>query len=306
MDTSKLSPKVTLDQWRALQAVIDHGGFAQAAEYLHRSQSSVSYAVNRLQDQLGLRLLHIEGRKAVLTDAGKVLLQRSRQLVADAAAIENQAYLLEQGWEAEIRLAIEVAFPTELIMKALEQFEPLGKNTQVRLNEVVLSGAEDALLEGKSDLVITPFVPHGYMGKELLQVNFIAVAHPDHALHQLGRTITTHDLDRETHVIVSDSGSKSVDAGWISDSRRWTVSSPESAHKLISNGLGFGWLPEDIIKNQLEKNELKALPLDHGQCHTSILYLIFANPDHIGPATRQFAEILTTLCHEIDGDKLSE
>lgn len=47
------SPKVTLDQWRALQAVIDHGGFAQAAEKLHRSQSSVSYAVNRLQELLG-------------------------------------------------------------------------------------------------------------------------------------------------------------------------------------------------------------------------------------------------------------
>ena len=42
-----------------------HGGFAQAAEALHRSQSSVSYTVARMQDQLGVPLLRIDGRKAV-------------------------------------------------------------------------------------------------------------------------------------------------------------------------------------------------------------------------------------------------
>ena len=64
------APRVTLDQWRTLQAVVDHGGFAQAAEALHRSQSSVSYTVARMQDQLGVPLLRIDGRKAVLTEAG--------------------------------------------------------------------------------------------------------------------------------------------------------------------------------------------------------------------------------------------
>ena len=54
------APRVTLDQWRTLQAVVDHGGFAQAAEALHRSQSSVSYTVARMQEQLGAPLLRIE------------------------------------------------------------------------------------------------------------------------------------------------------------------------------------------------------------------------------------------------------
>ena len=115
------TPKVTLDQWRALQAVIDCGGFAQAAAQLHRSQSSVSYAVNRLQDMLGVKLMHIEGRKAVLSEAGEVLLQRSRQLLADASAIEQQAHHLEQGWEAEIRLAVEAAYPKQMLVDALKK-----------------------------------------------------------------------------------------------------------------------------------------------------------------------------------------
>jgi DNA-binding transcriptional LysR family regulator len=286
------TPKVTLEQWRTLQAVIDCGGFAQAAEQLHRSQSSVSYAVNRLQECLGLKILHIEGRKAVLSEAGKLLLQRSRQLLADASLIEQQAHHLEQGWEAEICLAVEAAYPTQNLMMALKQFEPLGKDTRIRLEEVVLSGAEEMLLNGEADLVISPFIPQGFLGEELIQVQFVAVAHPNHALHQLDRKLTTHDLNRETHVMVSDSGRKSVDAGWLSDSKRWAVTSLESASKIISNGLGFGWLPENEIEQQLNNNELKILPLKEGQIMSAILYLIYADLEQVGPATRQLAEIL--------------
>lgn len=292
------TPKVSLDQWRTLQAVIDCGGYAQAAEQLHRSQSSVSYAVNRLQEQLGIKLLHLKGRKAVLSEAGKVLLQRSRQLLADANAIEQQARHLEQGWEAEIRLVVEAAYPTQYVMDALKQFEPIGKETRIHLEEAVLSGAEEALLNGDADLVITPFIPLGFLGEELIEVHFIAVAHPEHALHQLNREITTHDLNRETHVIVSDSGSKGIDSGWISDSRRWTVSSPDSALKIVSNGLGFGWLPEKEIEQQLKNAELKILPLNKGIRGKAQLYLVYADSEQVGPATRQLAAILKQVSNE--------
>jgi len=292
------TPKVSLDQWRTLQAVVDCGGYAQAAEQLYRSQSSVSYAVKRLQEQLGIQLMHIEGRKAVLSEAGKVLLQRSRQLLADASAIEQQAQHLQQGWEAEIRLGVEAAFPTHCLMQALKQFEPISKETRIRLQEVVLSGAEDLLLNDEADLVISPYVPKGFVGEELIQVNFVAVAHPQHPLHSLSRSITTSDLNRETHVVVSDSGSKGIDSGWLNESHRWAVASIESARKVISHGLGYGWLPEKEIELPLEQGELKRLPLVQGQKHTGILYLIYANTDQAGPATRQLAKILKQVSAE--------
>ena len=54
--------KTTLDQWRMLQAVVRHGGFAQASAAIHKSQSTINYAVHKLQDQLGLPLLEVVGR----------------------------------------------------------------------------------------------------------------------------------------------------------------------------------------------------------------------------------------------------
>lgn len=286
------APKVSLDQWRSLQTVIDCGGFAQAAEKLHRSQSSVSYAVKRLQDLLGIRLLHIDGRKAVLTEAGEMLLQRARQLLADASAIEQQALHLQQGWEAEVRLAVEAAYPTQQLTLALKHFEPMSRNTRIRLQEVVLSGAEELLLQGQADLVISPFVPRGFIGDELLRVEFIAVSAAEHPLQQLGRGLNLSDLNRETQVVVSDSGRRGIDSGWLNDASRWAVSSVDSAHKLIRSGLGYGWLPRAAIEAELSSRQLLPLPLNEGQTRSEMLYLIYADAAQAGPATRQLAQIL--------------
>ena len=156
------APRVTLDQWRTLQAVVDHGGFAQAAEVLHRSQSSVSYTVARMQDQLGVPLLRIDGRKAVLTEAGGVLLRRSRQLVKQASQLEDLAHHMEQGWEAEVRLVVDAAYPNARLVRALTAFMPQSRGCRVRLREEVLSGVEEVLLEGVADLAISSFNIPGY------------------------------------------------------------------------------------------------------------------------------------------------
>ena len=148
------APRVTLDQWRTLQAVVDQGGFAQAAEILHRSQSSVSYTVARMQDQLGVPLLRIDGRKAVLTEAGDVLLRRSRQLVKQASQLEDLAHHMEQGWEAEVRLVVDAAYPNAKLVRALTAFMPQSRGCRVRLREEVLSGVEEILKEGTADLAI--------------------------------------------------------------------------------------------------------------------------------------------------------
>ena len=73
--------KTTLEQWALLQSVIDHGSFANAAEAACRSQSSVSYNISLLQQRLGVDLLVPEGRRAVLTPAGAILLAQVRPLL---------------------------------------------------------------------------------------------------------------------------------------------------------------------------------------------------------------------------------
>ncbi len=285
------APRVSLEQWRAFQAVVDYGGFAQAARQLHRSQSAISYTVGKLQEQLGINLLQIEGRRALLTETGEVLLRHSRHLLRQALELENIADSLEQGWEPNIHIVVDNLFPSEILMAALQQFNPLSHGCAVNLTEVMLAGAEDMIHDNKADIAITSRMPNNSLGEQFFKIKFIAVAKADHALFSLNRKITMSDLEREMQMVISDSGNrKRIDAGWLDAERRWTVSSLETAIVAVSNGLGFAWLPEHRIKTLLQQKILSPLPLTEGAVFNASLYLVLkSNP---GPGVRLFSEIL--------------
>ena len=288
-------PRVTLDQWRTLQAVVDHGGFAQAAEVLHRSQSSVSYTVGRMQDQLGVPLLRIDGRKAVLTEAGSVLLRRSRQLVKQASQLEDLAHHMEQGWEAEVRLVVDAAYPSARLVQALRAFMPQSRGCRVRLREEVLSGVEEVLLDGSADLAVSSLNIGGYLGAELSPVEFVAVAHPQHSLHQLGRQLTFQDLETQLQVVIRDSGrNQPRDFGWLGAEQRWTVGSLGTAATFVGSGLGFAWLPRHLIEREMREGLLKPLPLDQGGTRSPMFYLYASKEQALGPATQILIELLRT------------
>ncbi len=292
-------PKVNLEHWAVLQAVVEQGGFAQAAAHLHRSQSAVSYAVARLQDQLGVPLLRLEGRRARLTEVGEALLRRAGQLLREAKALERFAQGLEQGWEPEVRLVVDGAFPAELLMTALSRFEPQSRGCRVQLEEVVLSGAEEALAQGRADLAIGGWVPQDTLGEPLLDVRFVAVASPDHPLHGLDRPIGLGDLQRELQLVIRDSGrSRPRDVGWLGAEHRWSLSSIDSAVAAVSHGLGYAWLPEHRISGLLEQGRLVPLSLTEGGSYRTSLYLIFRRPDHPGPASRLLAKLLKEVAAE--------
>lgn len=289
------APRVTLDQWRTLQAVVDQGGYAQAAEVLHRSQSSVSYAVARLQEQLGMQLLRIDGRKAVLTEAGSTLLRRSRQLVSQASQLEDLAHHLDHGWEAEVRLVVDAAYPTARLIRCLSAFIPQSRGCRVRLREEVLSGVEEVLLEGEADLAISSLELQGYLGTQLSEVAFIAVAHPQHALHQLQRELHHEDLQSQLQVVIRDSGRlQPRDVGWLGAEQRWTVASLSTAADFVSNGLGFAWLPQHLIGKQLSEGLLKPLPLIAGGLRTPRFSLYSGKEKTLGPATQILIELIKT------------
>src|SRR5580698_1100090 len=140
--------KTSLEQWAVLAAVVDAGGFAQAALALNRSQSAVSYAVARLQESLGLPLLAIEGRKSVLTPDGHTLLARARPLLKDLDTLEQLARSLKQGWEPELTLVVDAAFPRLPLLGIIAELQTSCPSTQIQLADVVLSGAEDAITAG--------------------------------------------------------------------------------------------------------------------------------------------------------------
>src|ERR1700684_1056331 len=102
------APRISLEQWRALQAVVDAGGYAQAAARLHKSQSAITYAVQKIEALLQVKIFELNGRKARLTGSREVLSRRARGLLEEAESHEGAGRTLAAGWESELKLAVEI------------------------------------------------------------------------------------------------------------------------------------------------------------------------------------------------------
>ncbi|GAC1666423.1 MAG: LysR family transcriptional regulator [Steroidobacteraceae bacterium] len=302
-------PRISLEQWRALLAVVDAGGYAQAASVLHKSQSAVTYAVQKMEELLGVKIFEMVGRKAHLTPTGEVLYRRAKALLDEAGALEGAAGRLAAGWEPELRLAVEIIFPTWLLLECFARFGEERPQTRIELHESVLSGTEEALLQRKVDLAICSQMPPGFVGDPLMRMRFLPLAHPEHPLHRLGRELTLQDLRSHRHLVIRDTGSQRRSGSWLGAEQSWTVSHKATSIRAAVMGLGFAWFPEETVRGELERAELKPLPLREGGERWAELYLVYADRDYAGPGALRLAEIIrerARLCraHESESARL--
>ncbi len=285
--------KVTLEQWRALLAVIDAGGYARAAELLNKSQSAVSYSISQLESALGVKVFQLQGRKAVPSPAGELLYRRARQLLEQAERLEKSAECLSIKVEPIIKIAADLIIPPIRVLKCLEIFAKDFPDTRVEIFESVLSGTEDALLQRQVDLAIGGRVPTGFMAEKLVTVTMHGVSSPDHPLQKLGRPINYEDMRQHRQIIVRDSGQyRRRSEGWQEADQRWTVSHIKTSLDAIRMGLGYAWLPDAYTQEDIDAGRLKYLPVEIGEVREVPTYLTFADNEFAGPATRRLAEVL--------------
>ncbi len=286
------SPRISLDQWNVLVSVVESGGYSNAAERIHKSQSTLTYAVQKLEKLLGVKAFELRGRKAVLTPTGEVLYRRGKTLLQDAARLEHAAGELAQGWEPELRLAVDIVFPTWLLLECFAKFAEERPDTRIELIETVLGGTEEALAERKADIAIGSIIPPGFAGEALMQMRFVCLAASGHPLHKLGRPLTLDDLRSHRHLVIRDSGvQRARSGGWLNE-LRWTVSHKATSIRAALMGLGYAWYPEESVREEIDRGALKALPLREGAERFATLYLVYADRDAAGPGTLRLASII--------------
>lgn len=269
--------------------VAEHGGFNQAAQAIYKSQSSIHNAVQKIEHSLGVKLFRIEGRKTLLTDAGELVLRRANYLLQEAARVEQVGHTLAEGIESRLRIAIDEIFPQPLLYKALENTSQQYPLLRIELMESILTGARELLENDEADIAVSPVVQKELFNEELCQIEFVAVACPQHPLLQLGRELNLEDLKSYRQIVVRDSAHhKRHDEGWLGANQRWTVSHMRTSIDMIKQGLGFAWLPLTSIWDDLTQGRLKRLPLCSGASRKVNLYLLFSDADKLGPAARTF------------------
>jgi DNA-binding transcriptional LysR family regulator len=257
--------------------------FGTHRETLRVHEFDICYA----EKLLGLKVFELRGRKSVLTPAGQVLYHRGKALVEDAGRLELTAHELAKGWEPEVRLAVEIVFPTWLLLECVDAFALERADTRLELYETVLGGNEELLVGRKVDLAIAPRVPEGHAGDLLMPVHFVCVAAPSHPLHRFGRDIAPEELRAHRNIVIRDTAVNRTPSGsWL------TVSHKATSIRAAVMGLGYAWYPEESVRQELDSGTLKMVPLVTGAERAANLYLVFADRETAGPGTRRLAGII--------------
>jgi DNA-binding transcriptional LysR family regulator len=257
--------KTTLDEWEILQAVVQLGGFAPAAEQLNRSQSTISYAISRLQEQIGIKLFEQRGRKAHLTEAGRVLLADVEPHLAGFHQLEQRANSLASGGQSEIRLSVDSIFPNERLFAALAEFARRFPHVHQKLRQATFISADSEFSAHNAHLCLVGLMSREYFVKPILDIRMTAIAHRDHPLHSLKRQVSRIDMMRHMLVVIEGVGSGSTKRQPRSPAQRFLpVSTIEAAVDAVRSGLCFGWLPEYRIQAFLGCGEFLPLSMPVG------------------------------------------
>jgi len=137
---------------RYFVAVADHGGISHAAERLHIAQPAVSRQIRDLELELGFDLLLREGRRVVLTDAGRVFADRARVILQQTGQATEEARRIAKGEVGTIRVGLlESASWAGHVPKALNEFKRRHENIRVDIRPMSSVDQIDAVLAGELD-----------------------------------------------------------------------------------------------------------------------------------------------------------
>ena len=257
----------TLDQLRVFLAVVEAGSFAGGARRLGRATSVVSYAIANLEAQLGLTLFdRLATRKPRLTDAGRAILADSRTITLGLDGLLARARGLIGGLEAEVGLVVDVMLPTVRLVEVLDAFrlafptvtlrlyvEALGAVAQRVLDRAAVIGISGPLARRLDDLAQAP----------VGMVKLIPVAAPTHPLARQSGPLSNAAARAHVQLVLTDRSALTQGQDFsVLAVQTWRLADLGSKHALLLAGVGWGSMPEAMVREDLAAGRLVRLAID--------------------------------------------
>jgi len=254
---------MTLEQLRALCAVVEKGGFHAASVSLFRSQSAVSIAIRNLEQELGISLFDRQGYRAGLTPEGHVLYGKAKNILSRSDEFSSIARHFAEGEETEISIALGAIAPVEQVLDVIKQVSESAPATRMSLQVENMGGTLERLLEKDVDFAIAErFMPVPHTEEvRLTSTEMVSVISPDFPLATRFPAITVTDLEQYVQVVVRDTSRNhpKQTAGVLEGAQQWLVNDFDMKKRMILSGAGWGRMPRYRVAEELADGRLLAL-----------------------------------------------
>lgn len=259
-----MTESVRLEALEVLDAIDRHGSFAAAAASLYRVPSAVSYTINQLEAELGIRVFDRTGHRAVLTPAGRLLLDEGRRILLATRELAAAARRQADRWEPELKIALDATQRPHDLWPLIAEFTAAHPAINVRMNEEMLAGSWEALVDERVDLAIGVTDPpaNASIQRSLFgRIEFVFCCAPDHPLASAPPPLTEDEIRAHRALVVADSARQFAprSGNLIDGQARLTVSSMRTKIEALEQGLGVGYCPRHWVADRLAGKGLVAL-----------------------------------------------
>lgn len=270
---------MTYEQLVVLNAIVTEGTFRAAADRLSKSQSAVSHMLKKLENEVDIVLLSRETYRPKLTPAGEAFYRQATRVLQQMQQLHGTAKSLSTNQEAELLLVASATCPLQPLLGIVGEIAKNYPETHIRFSTESMGGPIERLLRDDADIIIATLdgVPSDQVeAVPYTKVSILPVAHPDFEPAQSSRLKTTTEMQSFVQVIVAGSSSDSFSQtrDLLPGGHRWTVSDFSAKKEIILAKMGWGGIPEHLIKDELDRGELTILNVEGFPPRQSHVYQI--------------------------------
>ncbi|MDB5691113.1 MAG: DNA-binding transcriptional regulator, LysR family [Alphaproteobacteria bacterium] len=288
----------SIDQLLVLLNVADTGSFTAAGRRLGRATSAISYAVDTLEAQLGLSLFDRGStRKPRLTREGEAVVSEARAVAHSVEMLRARVRGFLADLEAEMALAVDAMLPGDRVTRLLGAFNAAFPTVPVRLLVEPLGGVERVVRSGAACIGVGSSLHMdmtGFTRVDIPGVRVIPVAAPDHPLTEASEAEPAETKDFIQLVLSEQPAAEGRDFGVVS-LNTWRIGDQAARHRLLLAGLGWGGMPEPIVRADIAAGRLARLNLRNWRGGEYVMQAVHRTDTPPGPAGRWLIERLMIL-----------
>ncbi|WP_020654145.1 LysR family transcriptional regulator [Massilia niastensis] len=294
-----------VDALIVFSTVIDTGSFSAAAERLGQTPSGVSRTISRLEERLGLTLMHRTTRRLQLTEEGTWLLGRARSLLADLAHTEAEAQARRSQPSGLVRVNAATPALDHLLAPLVPEF--LDAYPLVQL-ELVSGETYVDLIEERADLAIRiGALPDSTLNARRLGTTHLRVLAAPAYLERHGVPAEPAELER--HRTLGFTAPVSLNTWPLAHggAEGWTVtpsiraSSGETVRHLALAGAGIASLSDFLTRRDVEAGRLVPVLASHGLPWTQPVWAVFYRQGALAPRVAALVDFLARRLDEVLG-----
>lgn len=283
-----------------VRAVAQQGSLTAAAEKLHLTQSALSHAVRKLEDQLGLAIWHREGRSLRPTQAGEYLLAIANRLLPQLAHAEERLQQFARGERGSLRIGMECHPCYQWLLKVVSPYLAQWPDVEVDVKQKFQFGGIGALFGHEIDILVTPDPLHkpGLTFEPVFDYEQVLVVGPQHPLRG-AEYVLPRQLSNETLITYPvpverlDIYNFFLTPAGIAPKRHKVIETTDIMLQTVASGRGVAALPRWLVEEQSAKFDVAPVKLGRRGLAKQI-FLGFREGDADIDYLRAFVELART------------